>query len=188
MKSVYRGGYVYTDEQFQKMKASHVGKIVSLQGADWSENPWLIRIFVPLFEQKETPKWIRNEKALAAKYNIPIVNFPINAMKPLDELTELYVEWALKQIRESEANFDKTGEYLYLHCSHGADRTGLVIALSRVIDQGWSVEDAYVEWRSYRYNVNLATTWPLDQFFFSYLQRKGYDTRLSNECIRALII
>lgn len=32
-----------------------------------------------------------------------------------------------------------------VHCRHGADRTGLIIALVRVIDEGWSVEDAKKE-------------------------------------------
>jgi Protein tyrosine/serine phosphatase len=32
-----------------------------------------------------------------------------------------------------------------VHCRHGADRTGLIIALIRIIDEGWSVEDAKKE-------------------------------------------
>ncbi len=32
-----------------------------------------------------------------------------------------------------------------VHCRHGADRTGLIIALIRVLDEGWSVEDAKQE-------------------------------------------
>ncbi len=32
-----------------------------------------------------------------------------------------------------------------IHCRHGADRTGLIVALLRVINEGWSVEDAKQE-------------------------------------------
>ncbi len=34
---------------------------------------------------------------------------------------------------------------LLLHCYHGADRTGLTIAMYRMIFQGWSKEDAKEE-------------------------------------------
>ena len=32
-----------------------------------------------------------------------------------------------------------------VHCTHGADRTGLIIALWRILYQGWTREDAVVE-------------------------------------------
>jgi protein tyrosine/serine phosphatase len=32
-----------------------------------------------------------------------------------------------------------------IHCQHGADRTGLMSAMYRVLDQGWTAEDAIAE-------------------------------------------
>jgi len=32
-----------------------------------------------------------------------------------------------------------------IHCKHGADRTGLMLAMYRIIEQGWSKEDAICE-------------------------------------------
>lgn len=32
-----------------------------------------------------------------------------------------------------------------IHCYHGADRTGLIAGMYRIIYQGWSVEEAKVE-------------------------------------------
>jgi len=32
-----------------------------------------------------------------------------------------------------------------IHCQHGADRTGLMSAMYRVLEQGWSVDDAVAE-------------------------------------------
>ena len=34
---------------------------------------------------------------------------------------------------------------VFVHCEHGADRTGMMIAAYRVVAQGWSPEDAAVE-------------------------------------------
>jgi protein tyrosine/serine phosphatase len=36
------------------------------------------------------------------------------------------------------------GPYL-IHCQHGADRTGLMSAMYRVLEQGWTVDDALAE-------------------------------------------
>jgi protein tyrosine/serine phosphatase len=38
----------------------------------------------------------------------------------------------------------ENGPYL-LHCQHGADRTGLMSAMYRILEQGWSVDDALAE-------------------------------------------
>ena len=45
---------------------------------------------------------------------------------------------ALRMVRESE-------KPVLLHCQHGADRTGLVMAVYRVAEQGWSREEAMDE-------------------------------------------
>ncbi len=34
---------------------------------------------------------------------------------------------------------------VFVHCQHGADRTGMMVAVYRVIAQGWSKEDAIAE-------------------------------------------
>jgi protein tyrosine/serine phosphatase len=38
----------------------------------------------------------------------------------------------------------QNGPYL-IHCQHGADRTGLMSAMYRILEQGWSVDDALAE-------------------------------------------
>ncbi len=37
---------------------------------------------------------------------------------------------------------------VYIHCKHGVDRTGFICAAYRVIQQGWSIEQAILEWRA----------------------------------------
>jgi len=38
----------------------------------------------------------------------------------------------------------ENGPFL-IHCQHGADRTGLMTAMYRILEQGWSPEDALQE-------------------------------------------
>ena len=52
--------------------------------------------------------------------------------------TDAEVINALRAINQAERP-------VLVHCRHGADRTGLIIALTRVINEGWSVEDAKEE-------------------------------------------
>ncbi len=34
---------------------------------------------------------------------------------------------------------------IFVHCKHGADRTGMMMAFYRMTNEGWSVDDAYNE-------------------------------------------
>jgi protein tyrosine/serine phosphatase len=45
----------------------------------------------------------------------------------------------MRLIRQTE-----NGPFL-IHCKHGADRTGLMSAMYRVLEQGWTPEDALAE-------------------------------------------
>jgi len=40
---------------------------------------------------------------------------------------------------------DPKNQPVFVHCQHGADRTGMMVAAYRVVEQGWSVEDAAKE-------------------------------------------
>ena len=43
-----------------------------------------------------------------------------------------------------------------VHCQHGADRTGIVCAMYRMVEQGWSREDAIREMREGGYGFHSA--------------------------------
>ena len=45
----------------------------------------------------------------------------------------------MRMLKQSE-----NGPFL-IHCQHGADRTGLMSAMYRILEQGWSVDDALAE-------------------------------------------
>jgi protein tyrosine/serine phosphatase len=79
-----------------------------------------------------------SDAKLAKSTDLRLVSVPINTwnIKTTD------VVRALAEIRRAEAS----GPVL-LHCLHGADRTGLVTAMYRMIYQGWTKADAEAEMR-----------------------------------------
>jgi protein tyrosine/serine phosphatase len=87
-----------------------------------------------------------SDAKLAKSTGLKLVSVPINTWK----INTTDVVRALAEIRHAEAN----GPVL-LHCLHGADRTGLVTAMYRMIYQGWSKADAETEMRkgSYGYHA-----------------------------------
>ena len=53
-------------------------------------------------------------------------------------------------ILENQSNYP-----IFVHCKLGEDRTGLIVALYRVLDQKWSAPDAYNEWVQDGFHVHL---------------------------------
>lgn len=51
-------------------------------------------------------------------------------------------------------NNKSTGE-VYIHCTFGKDRTGLIAALYRVNEQGWAPEEARKEWIKMGFSVRV---------------------------------
>lgn len=60
------------------------------------------------------------------------------------EVTEADVENCLRLIQDAP-------KPLLVHCWHGSDRTGIIVAAYRIIYQGWSVEEAEKEFRDDTY-------------------------------------
>jgi protein tyrosine/serine phosphatase len=65
------------------------------------------------------------------------------AMEGLDRPTDAQVEQALKIIN------DPANQPVFVHCKHGADRTGTVIAIYRMTHDGWTTEEALREAKRY---------------------------------------
>ena len=77
-----------------------------------------------------------SDSEIMAGSGITMQRIPINTWNIRDD----DMVTALKALREVE----RDGPVL-IHCQHGADRTGLVSALYRVVYQGWSKEQALDE-------------------------------------------
>jgi protein tyrosine/serine phosphatase len=55
------------------------------------------------------------------------------------DIDDKHVVEVMRMLRQTE-----NGPFL-IHCQHGADRTGLMSAMYRILEQGWSVDDALEE-------------------------------------------
>lgn len=88
-----------------------------------------IRTVINLRAQNNDEKMLRNS-------GINRIDIPMRAWNIDDDK----IVAALKAIKEAE----KQGPVLF-HCQHGADRTGVVAAMYRIIFQGWSREAALAE-------------------------------------------
>lgn len=47
---------------------------------------------------------------------------------------------------------DPANQPVYIHCRHGQDRTGIVVAAYRMKQQGWSLADAEAEMQAFGFN------------------------------------
>lgn len=82
----------------------------------------------------------RAEEIEARAAGLRYFNIP---MEGLDRPTDEQIERALKIIN------DTANQPVFVHCKHGADRTGTVIAIYRMTHDGWSTEEALREAKRY---------------------------------------
>ncbi|WP_282054202.1 fused DSP-PTPase phosphatase/NAD kinase-like protein [Maribacter luteus] len=80
-------------------------------------------------------RWDKNRRK-ADGTELQLVNLPLKAGK----LTEDQIIMALKAIQVAESP-------VLIHCWHGSDRTGAVIAAYRIIFEDWTKENAIEELR-----------------------------------------
>jgi protein tyrosine/serine phosphatase len=76
------------------------------------------------------------ERMHCAKLGINYISLPMGDFVPPKELTDTYMTAVAK------AQKDPTEAPVFLHCSHGSDRTSFLVALWRVQHQNWSLAEA----------------------------------------------
>lgn len=93
---------------------------------------------------------VRDEMRSAAALGIREISIPMWYLRPRDRK----VDQALEIIADPRLR------PLYVHCRAGRDRTGLVMAISRVEHEGWRPRDAYQE--MLRFGFHRALFWMAD--------------------------
>lgn len=63
------------------------------------------------------------------------------------KMTEADIEQCLLTIRHAP-------KPVLIHCMHGSDRTGAIVAAYRIVEQGWSVDDAVAEFKEKRFGYH----------------------------------
>jgi tyrosine-protein phosphatase SIW14 len=85
------------------------------------------------------PKRVRAERQLVEGLGMRSINLPMSSEAPTPHELQTFV----KTVR------DPASQPVFLHCEHGADRTGCLVGVYRVRYDGWSFDRAYREMRRY---------------------------------------
>lgn len=83
------------------------------------------------------PKTVRREGVYARSLGFHWINLPMGADPPTPKQVSTFLS-ALGRA---------PGEPVFVHCQHGADRTGCMVGIYRVTRQGWTFPRAYAEMR-----------------------------------------
>jgi protein tyrosine/serine phosphatase len=110
-----------TEEGLRQLKQRGVKTIIDLRGGD---------------KRVQEKEWA---KSLGLEY----INLPMSSEPP----TKAQVQTFMKKVRQARAN-PENGSVL-VHCAHGSDRTGCLVGIWRVTEDGWTYGDAYKEMRHY---------------------------------------
>lgn len=89
----------------------------------------------------------QEEASRAKKLGIKYVHIPLGFMGP-----SLFKVGQFLNIVNNPAN-----QPVFVHCRYGADRTGALVAVFRVIHDHWSFNQAYTEMRSHHFKPWLAS-------------------------------
>ncbi|MHB9132425.1 MAG: fused DSP-PTPase phosphatase/NAD kinase-like protein [Armatimonadota bacterium] len=92
-----------------------------------------------IIDLRISPKLVKQEKARALKMGFTWINLPMGSEPP----TKKQVETLLATLAKA------SDEPVFVHCQHGADRTGCMLGIYRVAVQGWSFAETYKEMRKY---------------------------------------
>ena len=94
-----------------------------------------------------------DEKEAASELGFKYIRMVMTSAAP----TKKQVDTLLSTIKKAEKN--PSGGKVLVHCAHGSDRTGCMIGIWRVTQEGWNYDEAYKEMRKYWFTpkfVNLS--------------------------------
>ena len=121
-EGIYRGDQPDTVEDYETLKSIGIKTLINLRHEE---------------------SWQGREKDTAAGMGFNYQSYPMN---PLNYPQEAQVNAILSDLTNPEL------QPVYLHCKHGKDRTGMIIGIYRVEDEGWDSKTAYKEMRAIGFN------------------------------------
>lgn len=87
-------------------------------------------------------RWLHSDRSMLEGTGLRYLRVEAKAWHPEDE----DVARVLKVIE------DPKNQPVFVHCQHGADRTGTMVAAYRIVEQGWATEDAAQELPNFGYH------------------------------------
>lgn len=95
-----------------------------------------------IIDLRIAPKTVKKEGIYARSLGFNWINLPMGSDPPTPKEVSTLLA-TLKQAPQSP---------VYVHCQHGADRTGCMIGIYRVTQDGWTFPRAYAEMRQDGFN------------------------------------
>ncbi|MDR0845539.1 MAG: tyrosine-protein phosphatase [Tannerella sp.] len=80
---------------------------------------------------------IHSDRKKVFETNLKLIEIPMHTWIAANDANIIR---ALQAIRDAK-------KPVLVHCMHGADRTGLIIAMYRIVEQGWTKQEALTEMR-----------------------------------------
>lgn len=161
---IFRGGRIEEESQLRLLKRLGVKTILNLQGGDLNS---IYGPLIPLFEKGERLEVRQEEKAWADRNGFLWANLPLNSLSEVSRSQAKLIRQAVAMIQDPRL------QPVYVHCEHGIDRTGLVVALLRIKVQRWPVERAYAEMEANGRNwLHQLFTGHLDDFLYKEIRKK----------------
>ncbi|CAN5623800.1 hypothetical protein BH10BDE1_BH10BDE1_09530 [soil metagenome] len=157
---VYRGGRPENAAAMSELKAMGIKTVIDLQGGDIGNSMfgWIAGIMEP----GEAPSWISFEKRNIEGLGMKFVNVPINSLNAMNATSGYGLGRAIALMN------DPKNQPVYVHCEHGIDRTGMLIALYRVYYQNWKRQAAHDEMVEMGHGtLRQLITGDMDAFFWA---------------------
>lgn len=135
---IYRGARPTTDQAISALANNYgIKNIINLQGGDYNT---IYRPIIAYLEPGELPSAIEHEKSVSIADGMGYFHAQLAAVNDIDSEENKLIDDAL------EFMHDKNNQPVFIHCEHGKDRTGLIIALYKVKYDHVNVEVARKEW------------------------------------------
>jgi protein tyrosine/serine phosphatase len=172
---IYRGARPQSEEAIRELAQSGIQTVIDLQGGDL-ENP-VLRDLVASQEPGELPDNISREERLVRANHMNFYSFPLNSVAAVSEQEGLKIKRVLELMEQAV----REQRPLYIHCEHGKDRTGLLIALFTVFHYRIPASIAHNEMLQYGHGdwLNVIVTSAMDDYFWDSVSHNRF-SQLTN--------
>ncbi|MDR3606547.1 MAG: tyrosine-protein phosphatase [Oligoflexia bacterium] len=133
--------------------------IIDLQGGDLDSG--LPYDFIALEEPGELPANIAAERDETTHHHMQFLNSPLDSLREITPAEDFDIDMTLGVMADPES------QPVYIHCQHGKDRTGLLVALYEVKYLGYSVEQAHEDMEEHGHDgLEHIVTHEMDSYFY----------------------